>query len=166
MVPLLKFYFHEEVRRAAVSGILSVIVSFSIVFKYCWVNIEYFWRELFFLAMPELLRSAKLAVEKGLAQGRNESYIKQLSDYIVPAFVEALTKVLFVVESSILWYCNIIPVTILFWIGNWNTSIALLQEPDTEICASMLDALNECIQVVNFCSVAYSNNYLLIMDSI
>ena len=52
--------------------------------------------------MPELLRSAKLAVEKGLAQGRNESYIKQLSDYIVPAFVEALTKVLFVVESSIL----------------------------------------------------------------
>ncbi|GFY98998.1 ARM repeat superfamily protein [Actinidia rufa] len=75
MVPLLKFYFHEE-------------------------------------TMPELLRSAKLAVEKGLAQGRNESYIKQLSDYIVPALVEALHK-----------------------------------EPDTEICASMLDALNECIQI-------------------
>ncbi|KAG5517746.1 hypothetical protein RHGRI_038206 [Rhododendron griersonianum] len=83
LVPLLKFYFHEEVRKAAVS------------------------------AMPELLRSAKLAVEKGLAQGRNESYVKQLSDYIVPALVEALHKV----------------------------------EPDTEICASMLDALNECIQL-------------------
>lgn len=82
LVPLLKFYFHEEVRKAAVS------------------------------AMPELLRSAKLAVEKGIAQGRNESYIKQLSDYIVPALVEALHK-----------------------------------EPDTEICASMLDALNECIQI-------------------
>ncbi|GLT69348.1 hypothetical protein SLA2020_415060 [Shorea laevis] len=82
MVPLLKFYFHEEVRKAAVS------------------------------AMPELLRSAKLAVEKGLAQGRNESYIKQLSDYIIPALVEALHK-----------------------------------EPDTEICASMLDALNECVQI-------------------
>ncbi|XP_057956475.1 uncharacterized protein LOC131149758 [Malania oleifera] len=82
LVPLLKFYFHEEVRKAAVS------------------------------AMPELLRSAKLAVEKGLAQGRNESYIKQLSDYIVPALVEALHK-----------------------------------EPDTEICASMLDALNECLQI-------------------
>ncbi|XP_071699864.1 uncharacterized protein [Rutidosis leptorrhynchoides] len=82
LVPLLKFYFHEEVRKAAVS------------------------------AMPELLRSAKLAIEKGLAQGRNESYIKQLSDYIVPSLVEALHK-----------------------------------EPDTEICASMLDALNECIQV-------------------
>ncbi|GFZ12868.1 ARM repeat superfamily protein [Actinidia rufa] len=82
MVPLLKFYFHEEVRRAAVS------------------------------AMPELLCSAKLAVEKGLTQGRNESYIKQLSDYIVPALVEALNK-----------------------------------EPDTEICASILDALNECIQI-------------------
>ncbi|XP_062076542.1 uncharacterized protein LOC133812415 [Humulus lupulus] len=82
LVPLLKFYFHEEVRKAAVS------------------------------AMPELLRSAKLAIEKGLAQGRNETYIKQLSDYIVPALVEALHK-----------------------------------EPDTEICASMLDALNECLQI-------------------
>ncbi|KAJ8760124.1 hypothetical protein K2173_010980 [Erythroxylum novogranatense] len=82
LVPLLKFYFHEEVRKAAVS------------------------------AMPELLRSAKLAVEKGIAQGRNESYVKQLSDYIIPALVEALHK-----------------------------------EPDTEICASMLDALNECLQI-------------------
>ncbi|RZC77742.1 hypothetical protein C5167_002029 [Papaver somniferum] len=82
LVPLLKFYFHEEVRKAAVS------------------------------AMPELLRSAKLAVEKGQAQGRNETYVKQLSDYIVPALVEALHK-----------------------------------EPETEICASMLDALNECVQV-------------------
>ncbi|KAK4780624.1 hypothetical protein SAY87_016730 [Trapa incisa] len=82
LVPLLKFYFHEEVRRAAVS------------------------------AMPELLCSAKLAVEKGLAQDRDKAYIKQLSDYIVPALVEALPK-----------------------------------EPDTEICASMLNALNECLQI-------------------
>ncbi|KAL8136315.1 hypothetical protein V2J09_002316 [Rumex salicifolius] len=82
LVPLLKFYFHEEVRKAAVS------------------------------AMPDLLRSAKLAVEKGLAQGRNESYVKQLSDYIVPALVEALHK-----------------------------------EPDVEITVSMLDALNECLQI-------------------
>ncbi|CAL1373149.1 unnamed protein product [Linum trigynum] len=82
LVPLLKFYFHEEVRKAAVS------------------------------AMPELLRSAKLAVEKGIAQGRNEAYVKQLSDYIIPALVEALHK-----------------------------------EPDTEICANMLDALNECLQI-------------------
>ncbi|KAI9186439.1 hypothetical protein LWI28_017272 [Acer negundo] len=82
LVPLLKFYFHEEVRKAAVS------------------------------AMPELLRSAKLAVEKGQSQGRNESYIKQLTDYIVPALVEALHK-----------------------------------EPEVEICASMLDSLNECIQI-------------------
>ncbi|KAG6679556.1 hypothetical protein I3842_14G138000 [Carya illinoinensis] len=82
MVPLLKFYFHEEVRKAAVS------------------------------AMPELLHSAKLALEKGQAQGRNESYLKQLSDYIIPALVEALHK-----------------------------------EPDTEISASMLDSINECLQV-------------------
>lgn len=44
-------------------------------------------------AMPELLRSAKLAIEKGQAQGRDESYLKQLSDYIIPALVEALHKV-------------------------------------------------------------------------
>ncbi|KAI4348458.1 hypothetical protein L6164_009181 [Bauhinia variegata] len=82
LVPLLKFYFHEEVRKAAVS------------------------------AMPELLRSAKLAVEKGQSQGRDETYIKQLSDYIIPNLVEALHK-----------------------------------EPEMEICASMLDALNECMQI-------------------
>lgn len=45
--------------------------------------------------MPELLLSAKLAIEKGQAQGRNETYIKQLSDYIVPALVEALHKVVY-----------------------------------------------------------------------
>ncbi|KAL2456836.1 ARM repeat superfamily protein [Forsythia ovata] len=43
--------------------------------------------------MPELLRSAKLAVEKGVALGRNETYVKQLSDYILPALVEALHKI-------------------------------------------------------------------------
>ncbi|GKA65282.1 importin-5-like protein [Tanacetum coccineum] len=99
LVPLLKFYFHEEVRKAAVS------------------------------AMPELLRSAKLAIEKGVAQGRNETYIKQLSDYIVPALVEALHK-----------------------------------EPDTEICASMLDALNECIQVSG--SLLDENQVRSIVDEI
>ncbi|XP_022718871.1 importin-5-like [Durio zibethinus] len=82
LVPLLKFYFHEEVRKAAVS------------------------------AMPELLHSAKLAVEKGQSQGRNETYIKQLTDYIIPTLVEALHK-----------------------------------EPEVEICGSMLDSLNECIQI-------------------
>ncbi|CAO2831880.1 unnamed protein product [Amaranthus hypochondriacus] len=82
LVPLLKFYFHDEVRKAAAS------------------------------AMPELLRSTKLAVEKGSAQGRNESYVKQLSDYIIPALVEALHE-----------------------------------EPEIEICSSMLDALNECVEI-------------------
>ncbi|KAF0913161.1 hypothetical protein E2562_020287 [Oryza meyeriana var. granulata] len=82
LVPLLKFYFHEEVRKAAVS------------------------------AMPELLRSAKLAIERSQSQGRDESYLKQLSDYIVPALVEAIHK-----------------------------------EPDTQICASMLESLNESIQL-------------------
>lgn len=49
--------------------------------------------------MPELLHSAKLAVEKGQSQGHNQSYIKQLSDYIVPALVEALHKVVLLFVS-------------------------------------------------------------------
>ncbi|QHN96541.1 uncharacterized protein LOC107614131 [Arachis ipaensis] len=62
LVPLLKFYFHEELRKAAVS------------------------------AMPELLRSAKLAIEKGQSQGRDASYLKFLSDSIIPVLVDALHK--------------------------------------------------------------------------
>ncbi|KAL2336737.1 hypothetical protein Fmac_011183 [Flemingia macrophylla] len=44
-------------------------------------------------AMPELLRSAKLAIEKGLSQGRDVFYLKFLTDSIIPALVEALHKV-------------------------------------------------------------------------
>eukprot|EP00898_Chlorokybus_atmophyticus_P005983 jgi/Chlat1/6386/Chrsp44S05759 len=83
MVPLLKFYFHEEVRKAAVS------------------------------CMPELLRSSKRAIEKGVDGGRGPPYLKQLSDYILPALTEALEK-----------------------------------EPETEICANMLEALAEVVQLV------------------
>ena len=50
--------------------------------------------------MPELLRSAKLAVDKGIAQGRNETYVKQLLDFIVPALVEALHKVFVLVNHT------------------------------------------------------------------
>lgn len=89
LVPLLKFYFHEEVRKAAVSG--RNFCAFKILFQFPISNSN----PVLFLAMPELMRSAKLAVEKGIAQGRNETYIKQLSDYIVPALVEALHKVLY-----------------------------------------------------------------------
>ena len=46
-----------------------------------------------FIAMPELLSSAKSAVVKGQSQGRDETYVKQLSDYIIPNLVEALHKV-------------------------------------------------------------------------
>lgn len=53
--------------------------------------------------MPELLRSAKLAVEKGQSNGCNESYIKQLSDYIIPALVEALHKVALLFESFVFY---------------------------------------------------------------
>jgi hypothetical protein len=43
--------------------------------------------------MPELLRAGKLAVEKGQAQGRDEAYVKQLTDYIIQPLVEAMHKV-------------------------------------------------------------------------
>ncbi|KAM5546436.1 hypothetical protein ABKV19_002471 [Rosa sericea] len=75
-------YIHEKVRKSAVS------------------------------AMPKLLLSAKLAIEKRQAQGCNETYIKKLSDHILPVLVEASH-----------------------------------QEPDREITAIILDALNECIQI-------------------
>ena len=91
--------------------------------------------------MPELLRSAKLAVEKGQSQGRNESYVKQLSDYIIPALIEALHKVNFVIFPLLISGC-------FHYILNF-----CLQEPETEICASMLDAINECVQVcINYFS--------------
>nr|XP_009593607.1 importin-5-like isoform X2 [Nicotiana tomentosiformis] len=61
-VPLLKFYIHNPFRRSAV------------------------------VAMPILLRSAKLAFEKGIAQGESESYFTKLSDYIILALVEAMHK--------------------------------------------------------------------------
>lgn len=60
-----------------------------------------FWT---YAAMPELLRSAKLAVEKGQAQGRDESYVKQLSDYIIPALVEALHKVYLKISQQSSYY--------------------------------------------------------------
>ena len=43
--------------------------------------------------MPELMRSAKLAIEKGQPGGPDISYLKQISDYIIPAMLEALHKV-------------------------------------------------------------------------
>lgn len=55
--------------------------------------------------MPDLLRSAKLAVEKGQSQGRNESYVKQLLDYIIPALVEALHKVTILSHESTCLLC-------------------------------------------------------------
>lgn len=44
-----------------------------------------------FAAMPELLPSGKLAVDKELTQGYDDSCVK-VSDYIIPALVEALPK--------------------------------------------------------------------------
>lgn len=97
LVPLLKFYFHEEVRKAAVSGGICHLCRKNSFCLFWLLNIlRLLWMAMsLFSAMPDLLRSAKLAVEKGLAQGRNETYVKQLSDYIIPALVEAVHKVFF-----------------------------------------------------------------------
>jgi hypothetical protein len=116
LVPLLKFYFHEEVRKAAVSGMRMICCVFWSVIFSCSVNV--FWSVIFScsvnvfypiilivlmfiiynipIAMPELLRSAKLAIEKGQSQGRDVSYLKFLTDSIVPALVEALHKVILI----------------------------------------------------------------------
>lgn len=61
MLPLLKFYFHEEVRQAAVQ------------------------------AMPELLRSAYLAAEKG-RPGADMGLVKRMLDFIWPPIMEAMAK--------------------------------------------------------------------------
>lgn len=50
--------------------------------------------------MPELLRSGKLAVERGHAQGRDEAYVKQLMNYIVLPLIEALHKVKILVANA------------------------------------------------------------------
>ncbi|XP_009774428.1 uncharacterized protein LOC107769350 isoform X1 [Nicotiana tabacum] len=60
LVPLLKFYTHDEARKCSVKS------------------------------MYNLLRSAKLAVEKEIAQGGTESYFKELADYIILSLLEAL----------------------------------------------------------------------------
>ncbi|XP_009629529.1 uncharacterized protein [Nicotiana tomentosiformis] len=60
LVPLLKFYTHNEARKCSVKS------------------------------MYNLLYSAKLAVEKGIAQGGSESYFTKLSDYVILSLLEAL----------------------------------------------------------------------------
>ena len=62
MLPLLKFYFHEEVRQAAVQ------------------------------AIPDLLRSAFLAAQKG-APGADRGYVQRMLDFIWGPLHEAMAKV-------------------------------------------------------------------------
>ncbi|CAL5227386.1 g10339 [Coccomyxa viridis] len=61
MLPLLKFYFQEEVRQAAVQCI------------------------------PDLLRSAYLAAQKGM-QGADANYVRRMVDFIWGPLVEAIGK--------------------------------------------------------------------------
>ncbi|KAL6838211.1 hypothetical protein ACP4OV_031973 [Aristida adscensionis] len=82
LVPLLWFYSCKEVQRAAIA------------------------------ALPKLLLSAKMAIEKGEAQSRYESYVTKLSHSIIPAIVKAVKG-----------------------------------ESEIELRASMVDSLNECMQV-------------------
>ncbi|BDA40930.1 Importin-5 [Coccomyxa sp. Obi] len=61
MLPLLKFYFHEEVRQAAVQS------------------------------LPDLLRSAFLAAQKGLP-GADVNYVRRMVDFIWAPLMEAMAK--------------------------------------------------------------------------
>ena len=63
MVPLLKFYFHEEVRQAAVQ------------------------------AVPELLKSVYMAVSEGKANGADMQYVKQMLDYVWQPLIDSMIKV-------------------------------------------------------------------------
>lgn len=63
MVPLLKFYFHEEVRQAAVQ------------------------------AVPELLKSVYMAVSEGKANGADMQYVKQMLDYVWQPLIDSMVKV-------------------------------------------------------------------------
>lgn len=62
MVPLLKFYFHEEVRQAAVQ------------------------------AVPELLKSVYMAVSEGKANGADMQYVKQMLDYVWQPLIDSMVK--------------------------------------------------------------------------
>ncbi len=77
MVPLLKFYFHEEVRQAAVQ------------------------------AVPELLKSVYMAVSEGKAGGADMQYVKQMLDYVWQPLIESMVKVGQLSSClSLLFYCQ------------------------------------------------------------
>ncbi|CAI5949010.1 unnamed protein product, partial [Closterium sp. NIES-65] len=85
MVPLLKFYFHEEVRKAAasVSPLRPRASSGPLAPS---------------SPSRSLLLDGKLAVEKGMAPAvtataeGEKRYLKQMVDFLVPPLVEVLTK--------------------------------------------------------------------------
>ena len=77
MVPLLKFYFHEEVRQAAVQ------------------------------AVPELLKSVYMAVSEGKAGGADMQYVKQMLDYVWQPLIDSMVKVgQFTSCPSLRFYCQ------------------------------------------------------------
>ncbi|TVU02137.1 hypothetical protein EJB05_52404, partial [Eragrostis curvula] len=98
LVPLLKFYFHEVVGRAAVA-----VFSFH-----------------HFIHLHSNAGTSTLGKICLLRRGR----LQDLSDYIIPALVEALHKLELLAST--------------------------VQEPETEMCSSMLDSLNECMLVGSF----------------
>lgn len=71
MVPLLKFYFHEEVRQAAVQ------------------------------AVPELLKSVYMAVSEGKAGGADMQYVKQMLDYVWQPLIDSMVKVSTLANASL-----------------------------------------------------------------
>jgi hypothetical protein len=78
MLPLLKFYFHEEVRQAAVQS------------------------------LPDLLRSAFLAAQKGLP-GADADYVRRMVDFIWTPLMEAMAKVCAYQGLACKWLVNSFP---------------------------------------------------------
>lgn len=108
--------------------------------------------------MPELLRSAKLAIEKGLAPGRNESYVKQLSDFIIPALVEALHKVFSI------HFCPLPPPPLprkkkSYWWSNFSINIAFILG---EVIEPQLVCRNQIPRSAPVCWTHWMNAYRLV----
>jgi hypothetical protein len=92
MVPLLKFYFHEVGRRRGESGkggeIAGAAASDTLLLpRHSFQGV----RQAAAQAMPELLRSAALAAERGVP-GADRAYVARMAAFILPPLLDAIAK--------------------------------------------------------------------------
>ncbi|CAI7776152.1 unnamed protein product [Closterium sp. NIES-54] len=153
MVPLLKFYFHEEVRKAAAQFAPFYLLhsSLSLPLQTSLHTSPHLSESLptplpIPTAIPELLLDGKLAVEKGMAPAvtataeGEKRYLKQMVDFLVPPLVEVLTKVA-TAEGEKRYLKQMVDFLVLPLVE------VLTKEPEVEMIVVMLESLQECIQV-------------------